>query len=85
VKKLSRKDTKLLLSKEALKIIDFLKTHTKIENVNPGDSLELDLGIDFLGRKDLAAGLEKTLSIKIKEKTVEDATTVRDLIRGIGS
>jgi len=85
VKKLSRKDTKLLLSKEALKIIDFLKTHTKIENVNPGDSLELDLGIDFLGRKDLAAGLEKTLNIKIKEKTVEDATTVRDLIRGIGS
>ncbi len=84
-KKLSKEDMDLLLKETARKIIAFLKEHTKVENINPGDSLELDLGIDFLGRKDLAAGLERTLNRKIREEVVKDAFTVRDLITGMES
>lgn len=84
-KKLSGEDTKLMLKETARKIIDFLKTHTKLESINLDDSLELDLGVDFLGRNDLALGLEKALRRKIREDAVRDAFTVRDLIRGIGS
>jgi len=81
--KLSKEDTELLLRESARKIIAFLKEHTKLENINPDDSLELDLGIDFLGRKDLATGLEKTLNRKIRPQAVEEAATVRDLIKGV--
>ncbi len=84
-KKLSRKDARLLKKKNAREIMAFLKEHTGIGNISPGDSLELDLGIDFLGRKDLAAGLEKTVKRKINEETIKNASTVRDLITGIES
>ncbi|MGB2706117.1 MAG: AMP-binding protein [Candidatus Omnitrophota bacterium] len=84
-KKLSKEDTELVLKETARKIIAFLKEHTRLEDISPGDSLELDLGIGFLDRNDIASGLEKTLNRKIKREIIKDAFTVRDLITGIGS
>ncbi|MGA2775377.1 MAG: 1-acyl-sn-glycerol-3-phosphate acyltransferase [Candidatus Omnitrophota bacterium] len=47
------------------------------------DSLELDLGIDSLGRVELALRLELAFSIDIKDEVVSRAFTVKDLILGI--
>jgi len=47
------------------------------------DSLELDLGIDSLGRIELTSGLESAFSADIKVEAVSRAFSVRDLILGI--
>ncbi|MFH0753368.1 MAG: 1-acyl-sn-glycerol-3-phosphate acyltransferase, partial [Candidatus Omnitrophota bacterium] len=47
------------------------------------DSLELDLGIDSLGRIELASGLEVAFEAAIKDEAVSKAFSVRDLVLGI--
>jgi len=47
------------------------------------DSLELDLGIDSLGRIELASGLESAFSADLKVETISQAFSVKDLILGI--
>ena len=47
------------------------------------DSLELDLGIDSLGRIELASALESAFSADLKIETISRAFSVRDLIFGI--
>ncbi|MFQ5953397.1 MAG: 1-acyl-sn-glycerol-3-phosphate acyltransferase, partial [Candidatus Omnitrophota bacterium] len=51
--------------------------------VLPGNLLELDLGIDSLGRIEMAAGLEKLFNVEIKDEVIGKAFTVRDLITGL--
>jgi len=51
--------------------------------INPEDSLELDLGIDSLGRIELTFGLESAFSADIKAESVSRAFSVRDLILSI--
>ena len=47
------------------------------------DSLELDLGIDSLGRIELTSGLESAFSADLKVESVSKAFSVKDLILGI--
>ena len=47
------------------------------------DSLELDLGIDSLGRIELTSGLKSAFSADLKVETVSQAFSVKDLILGI--
>ena len=85
-KKLSEEDRELAESYAGKKVIDYLKKQTKVKKpILPDDSLELDLGIDSLGRVDLALGLEKLFNIEIKDETIGLAFTVKDLILGIES
>ncbi len=67
----------------ARRIIEHIEAHTKEKNIEPKHSLELDLGIDFVGRAELASSLEKEFNIKIKEGIIEKASTVKDIIKGI--
>jgi long-chain acyl-CoA synthetase len=47
------------------------------------DSLELDLGIDSLGRIELASSLESAFSADLKIESISQAFSVKDLILGI--
>lgn len=47
------------------------------------DSLELDLGIDSLGRLELTSALESAFSADLKVETISRAFSVKDLILGI--
>ena len=47
------------------------------------DSLELDLGIDSLGRIELASALESAFSADLKVETISRAFNVKDLVLGI--
>ena len=84
VKELSEEDRRLAESPCGRGVIDYLKKETKTTSrINPCDLLELDLGIDSLGRIELASGLEKAFNIKIEDEIIGSAFTVRDLILGI--
>ncbi len=86
VKELSTEDKKLAESYCGKKIIDYLKKQTKTKGaVVPPNSLEIDLGIDSLGRIDLALGLEKLFNVEIKDEIIGQAFTVKDLILGMES
>jgi long-chain acyl-CoA synthetase len=81
---LSEEDLELMKEDISRQIITYLEKQSTIKKtVVPGDLLELDLGIDSLGRIELAAGLEKLFDIKIKNEVIGNAFTVRDLITGI--
>ncbi|MCX5686383.1 MAG: AMP-binding protein [Candidatus Omnitrophica bacterium] len=83
-KTISEEDRDLLGTDLAKKTISYLKKHTRLKrDIVLRDSLELDLGIDSLGRIELAAGLEKFLHVKIEDEVIGTAFTVRDLIRNI--
>jgi long-chain acyl-CoA synthetase len=84
-KELSREDLELMEENAAQKIINYLKKETKVKDIVPGDSLELDLGVDSLGRIELASGLEKVFNTKIEDEIIGKSFTVRDLIIGIRS
>ncbi|MEA3489358.1 MAG: AMP-binding protein [Candidatus Omnitrophota bacterium] len=81
---LSKEDLEIMESGAGRKIMSYLEEQTAIKRaVTPGDLLELDLGIDSLGRIELASGLEKIFGIKIEAEIVGRAFTVKDLIVGI--
>jgi long-chain acyl-CoA synthetase len=83
-KELSPEDLKLIESPSGRAITDYLKKQTGVKGaIAPDDSLELDLGIDSLGRIELASGLEKLFNIKIPGDVFGRSFTVRDLILGI--
>lgn len=80
---ISKEDLEIMKTGTGQKIINYLKEQTTLEkDITPQDLLELDLGIDSLGRIELASGLEKTFGIKIKDEIIGKAFTVRDLIKG---
>ncbi|MGB2706321.1 MAG: AMP-binding protein [Candidatus Omnitrophota bacterium] len=85
-KELSKEDLGIMELESGKKIISYLKKQTKVKKaVTPSDLLELDLGIDSLGRLELGSGLEKIFNIKIKDEIIGRAFTVKDLIAGIES
>jgi long-chain acyl-CoA synthetase len=78
---MSDEDRELMISETAQKVITALKKHFDIEHeISPGDSLEIDLGIDSLGRVELASSMEKVFRIKIKDEVIARAFSVKDLI-----
>jgi len=82
--KLSADDLLLTESEIGIKILKCLKEQSGVESpIILEDSLELDLGIDSLGRIELASGLELCFSADIKEEAISRAFSVKDLILGI--
>ena len=83
---LSSEYIRLLATQTGKKITAYLKQYAKTKKpILPGDLLELDLGLDSLGRVELASGLEKVFNIKIDDAIIGNAFTVGDLIQGIDS
>ncbi|MCX5658024.1 MAG: AMP-binding protein, partial [Candidatus Omnitrophica bacterium] len=74
-------DLSLLSSSVARKIIEALNKHVKLERqIYPADHLELDLGIDSLGRVELLMALEQVLNNHIPEELMAKVSTVKELI-----
>ncbi len=67
------------------KVLECLTRQSGIaRQITPVDSIELDLGIDSLGRIELASSLEKAFDAEIKDEAIGSAFSVRDLIVGVG-
>ena len=82
--KLSVEDLLLTGSETGIRILECLKEQSGIRRrIVLEDSLELDLGIDSLGRVELALCLELAFSADIKDEAVSRAFSVKDLILGI--
>ncbi len=80
----SPEDLEMMSTETGKRIIRYLEDQTRVEGrIMPADLLELDLGIDSLGRIELAAGLEQVFGIKIEDEIIGRSFTVRDLITGI--
>jgi long-chain acyl-CoA synthetase len=81
---LLEKDGLLIVSEIGIKTLECLKELCGIRRpINLEDSLELDLGIDSLGRIELASCLELAFSADIKDEAISRAFSVKDLILGI--
>ena len=81
---LSPDDLLLVESDSGIKIMECLKKQSGIKTpIILEDSLELDLGIDSLGRIELASCLELSFSIAIKSEVIARAFSVKDLILGM--
>jgi len=80
----SEEDSLMMRSGPAIKILECLKELCGIKRpISLEDSLELDLGIDSLGRIELASGLELAFSADIKDEAISRAFSVKDLITGV--
>lgn len=76
----STEDRKFMQKDVAQKVINCLCKQTGLKNILPQNSLELDLGIDYVARIDLAWGLGRIFKIKIEDKIIRKVFTVRELI-----
>nr|MBU1327622.1 1-acyl-sn-glycerol-3-phosphate acyltransferase [Candidatus Omnitrophota bacterium] len=83
---LSADDLLLIESETGVKILKCLREHCIEEQCDVKrpiileDSLELDLGIDSLGRVVLATRLEVAFNVDIKDEAISRAFSVKDLI-----
>ena len=74
-------DLKLLSSGVGRKVIDVLNKHAKIERqIALSDHIELDLGIDSLGRVEIIVALEQALDIHIPNEAMTNVFIVKELI-----
>lgn len=81
---LSAKDLLLTTSDTGIKVLECLREQCGITRpIALEDSLELDLGIDSLGRIELASRLELAFILDIKDEAVSRSFSVRDLLWGI--
>lgn len=79
-KRLTKEDLLVLQKHEAGRVIDCLRTWARIEKIAPNDSFELDLGINLVGRSELAFELERKLGLQISEDEINKIFTVGELI-----
>lgn len=80
----SSQDLELLSSRVGKGVIEVLARELKIEReVNLDDHLELDLGIDSLGRAELVVALEKNLKVNIPDYLISEVFTVREIVSEI--
>lgn len=81
---LTASEQRLIESNTGIKILKCLKEISGIKKpIKLEDSLELDLGIDSLGRIELASSLQLAFKIDIKDQAISQAFSVKDLILGI--
>ena len=74
-------DLRLLSCDLGRKIIEVLNKYTKLERqIHPTDHIELNLGIDSLGRVELIIALEQALNIRIPNELMAKVFTVKELI-----
>ena len=82
---LSASDHLLVESGTGIKILECLKEISGIKRpIVLEDSLEMDLGIDSLGRIELATCLEISFKVNIKDEAISRAFSVKHLILGVG-
>jgi long-chain acyl-CoA synthetase len=75
-------DLRILLSEEGNKIVQILNRQTSIGRpIQPEDHLELDLGIDSLGRVEIMVEIEKIFNIDISDSLMAHIFTVKELVR----
>jgi long-chain acyl-CoA synthetase len=79
----TEEDLGILSSDAGRRIIWALDKYAKLEKICPADHLELDLGIDSLGRVELEAALERALNIRIPHELMTKVFTVKELILAI--
>ena len=84
-KQIAKADLAMMQTSETDKIIDCLRMQTQVKHITPNDSFEMDLGIDLIGRAELAYELEKKLDLKIDEKDINEIFTVGELIAHINN
>ena len=78
---LTQEDHLLLVSVNAKAILRCLKRQSGIKReIILEDSLELDLGIDSLGRVELTSGLESAFNADLSVEVISGAFSVKDLI-----
>jgi len=78
----SEGDRSLIELDASKKILNFLEKKLK-KTITLDDNLEIDLGIDSLGRIELADGLESFLNIKIPNELIAKVFTIRELLNEI--
>ncbi len=83
-KELTAADLLLIKSEIGIKVLKCLKEQGGIRRlIILEDSLELDIGIDSLGRIELTSRLEIVFGVDIKDEVISRVFTVKDLILGI--
>ncbi|MBN1871363.1 MAG: AMP-binding protein [Candidatus Omnitrophica bacterium] len=82
-KKPQETDKALTADDTSRKSLDYMRERFK-RPIGLDDHLEIDLGIDSLGRIELIDGLEGRLGFKVPNELLVRAFTVRDLLREIG-
>ncbi|MFA6378427.1 MAG: 1-acyl-sn-glycerol-3-phosphate acyltransferase [Candidatus Omnitrophota bacterium] len=83
-KELLPEDLQLIGSEVGIKVLKCLKEQSGISGaIILENSLELDIGIDSLGRIELASCLEAAFNADIKDEAISRAFSVKDLILGI--
>jgi long-chain acyl-CoA synthetase len=66
-------------------VLDYLRRVTEKSVVRLDDSLELDLGLDSLGRVEMLVAMESSFGTKIPDEAVADLFTVREVVEKIRS
>ncbi len=69
-----------VVSETGEKVLSVLRKETGVKNISVADHLELDLGIDSLGRVSLMTALEKAFDAEIVEEKFLSILTVSELI-----
>ncbi len=77
--KKKREDISILETEEGALIASYLERETGVK-VFPSHHIEIDLGLDSLGKVELASFLEKSFGVKLTEEDLSMNPTVRDLI-----
>ena len=75
----SDEDQRFMESETAKVVLHALSSITD-KRISVNSNLELDLGIDSLGRVELTAALESSLGVSIPETFTSEVTTVKDVI-----
>lgn len=81
--RLSEEDRALLSSETCKKMLKFISNYVKKNRVNLDDNLELDLGLDSLGRIELLMEIGQFLNIELSESQAKEflyTDTVRELM-----
>ena len=73
-------ELKLLVGGVGKKLIEVLNKHAREKQIYLSDHLELDLGIDSLGRVELIIALEQALNLRIPDELMTKVFTVKELI-----
>ena len=72
-------DLSILETEEGRIVKEFLEKETGLE-VLPSNHIELDLGLDSLGKVELASFIEKTFGVSMTEEDLSTHSTVKDII-----
>jgi len=83
---LSSADEAILGSDIAQRVLSYVRDQCRLDgDIFLDDGLEIDLGLDSLGKVELTSGLERELGIVIPDDLIMKVFTVRDLLRELES